>query len=121
MPRTQADVDFEEQQAKLARFLAGTGDKPLDLYTNEEHSAIWRRARVMLKAEKLLDACEFALTTLSGLSSEEFSAGGDRIARDRLVQAITEANEYGFDSQRRLRECREAVRSSIQINNATTL
>jgi hypothetical protein len=120
MPQFQSDADFEIEQAKLARFLAGNV-RDLDIFSNAQHEACYRRARVMLKAGKLMEACEFALTTLSGLSSEEFVAGGDALAREMLLAAITEANEYGLDSQRLASACREGVRDSIRNNRANTL
>jgi hypothetical protein len=121
MPRTQADVDFEKEQSKLATFLAGRPIKP-NTVDDDEYMECWRRARFMLKAQELLDACEFALTTFGSLSSEEFAQGGDRIAREHLYTAIASANkDEGFDSQRRSKECRDAVRRSIEINRANVL
>ena len=93
-----------------------------DTFDDNEYMACWRRARIMLKAQELFDACEFALTTFGGLTSEEFAQGGDRIAREHLYTAIASANEdEGFNSQRRSKECRDAVRRSIEINRATVL
>jgi hypothetical protein len=120
MPRTQADVDFEEQQSKLATFLAGRRYRESD-GIDDEYMAHYRRARIMLKAQELLEACEFALATLNSLSSDQFAQGGERIARDTLHEAIADANEEGFNSQRWSRECSEAIARSIQINRANTL
>ena len=38
--------------------------------------------------EKLLETCQFAWDTLSDLTTDEFSKGGDKELRDRLSQAI---------------------------------
>jgi hypothetical protein len=77
----------------------------------------------MLKAQELLEACEFALTTFGSMSSDQFAQGGDRITRDKLHAAIFAAkeDEGGFNAQRWSRECSEAIARSIQINRANTL
>lgn len=87
----------------------------------ETRRMAWRRAKVMLSAEALLDACEFALTTLASLSSEDFSAGGDKQARHVLQNAFELATDSQFDPYKRFDECATAVRSSITENSANML
>jgi hypothetical protein len=110
MPRTEDDVVFETEQSKLAKFLLGSIVSPSD----DERLRAWNRAHVMLRAEELLDACEFALTTMQMISSEQFTGGGDAIARDRLAIAIQRAGQP-FTSVKRERECRRGIEESIRL------
>jgi hypothetical protein len=112
---------FEEEWSKLTDFLYGRRLRN-DEVPDDRRMSAYHRALLMLSAAKLFDACEFALATLQGLSTEDFAAGGDAIARDRLAQALRDAT-YGswFGTERRHQECRDAVTASIRRNRARTL
>jgi hypothetical protein len=110
MPRTEEDLFFEERQSKLATFLKGgrpTGEDPTD-----EDMRKWYEARTMLCAPDLLEACEYALTLISMLSTEDFSAGGDRPARTKLAEAIDKAKEgtRRAEEQTLERRCAEDIK-----------
>jgi hypothetical protein len=118
MPRTEEDALFEEEQSKLAGFLRG---QPLTAEITDQDLAAWHKARVMLSAPELLQACEYALTLLRGLSTEEFSAGGDRPARDRLAVAICSAKDGDRAPESLVSRCAEDVKEAIRLNRASTL
>jgi hypothetical protein len=50
-------------------------------------------ASLIAAAPDLLAACEFSLSELANMTTEEFSMGGDRHARECLVAAIARAKE----------------------------
>ena len=41
----------------------------------------------------LLEACEFAINKLNEMTTDEFSKGGDKAIREKLLQAIAEVGE----------------------------
>ncbi|PWT99841.1 MAG: hypothetical protein C5B51_26380 [Terriglobia bacterium] len=113
MRDTESGTAFEQEHERLARFLVGTQQR-LNIWTNDVHRQSWKKARTMLKPDQLLDACEFALTLIAHLSTDEFAAGGDRPARERLLRAIQSATDGTFDHYARQRECRHAVIESLR-------
>jgi hypothetical protein len=114
MPRTKEDIKFEERQARLADFLRGGRffDEPADE---------WDMARTMLLAQELLDAGEYALTLICSLSTEDFAAGGDRPARDRLADVIAKAKGGVSIRDSVVARCAIDVREAIRLNQARTL
>ena len=48
-------------------------------------------ARLIAAAPDLLSACEFTLARLRDMTTEDFSKGGDKMAREELVKAIAKA------------------------------
>jgi hypothetical protein len=120
MPITQEDVIFEDRQAKLAAFLKG---KPIEEEPSEEDFQNWNAARVMLRGPELLQACEYALTVISMISSEEFTAGGDKPARLMLEEAIAKAKD-GIDREEQQSletRCAQDIRHAVEYNRATVL
>jgi hypothetical protein len=83
--------------------------------------AAWHLARVMLCAPELLEACKYSVTLLGGLSTEQFSAGGDRPARERLLEAIVNATNGSFNSQVLREKIDDDVRRAILVNQSVVL
>jgi hypothetical protein len=115
-PRTEEDERFEREQGRLATFLRGHTVFSGEI--SDEDMAVWREARVMLVARELLEACKYTFTLLSGLSTDDFAAGGDKPARDKLFSAITHAKGgCGFGD---FRKCEEDVKEAIRVNHTRT-
>lgn len=80
-------------------------------------SECFKRATIMLCAEDLLDAAQYAVTLLGRLTSEDFAAGGDRPAREKLQEAINNATEWvHLDPRRFEKTVDEEVRDAV-LNN----
>ncbi len=120
MNRINEGAEFEERQSKLADFLRG---RPCSADPTDEDMQAWYTARTMLRAPELLDACEYALTLIRSLSSEDFIAGGDKPARERLAEAVALAKEgtRKRDEEALLARCSADVREAIRNNRATVL
>lgn len=65
MREGQEQYDFEERVARFQKLLQ----------TSREFGDLKKHAAVMLNAEELLEACQYTLTLLGGLSSEDFIEG----------------------------------------------
>ena len=102
-------TEYEQRASELARFLAGGSQDRKVL------SDCFKKAWVMLFAEELLKASQYASTLLAGLSTDDFAAGGDKPARMRLYLAIQNAGEWGpYIIKASLEKvCAEDVRSAI--------
>jgi len=109
--------EFEKRQARLTDFL--TGSRAPEGFSDprwKPRLRMWHQARAMLTAPELLEACQYALTLLGGLASEDFAAGGDRPAREKLLNAISLATDGQFDSQALAQRCAGDVREAIVVN-----
>jgi hypothetical protein len=115
----ETERQFERKQAKLAKFLRNRkpGVPEPEIPTDEDMAA-WHMARVMLSASELLEACKYNATLLGGLSTEQFAAGGDRPAREKLLEAIVKATDGAFNSQALMERCAEDVRRAILVNQS---
>src|ERR1017187_5034618 len=102
-------TEYEQRASELARFLAGGSQDRKVL------SDCFKKAWVMLFAEELLKASQYASTLLAGLSTDDFAAGGDKPARMRLYLAIQNAGEWGpYIIKASLEKvCAEDVRNAI--------
>jgi hypothetical protein len=109
--------EFEKRQARLTDFLTGA-KAPEDCNDPrwKPRLRMWHQARVMLTAPELLEACRYALTLLGGLASDDFAAGGDRPAREKLLHAISLATDGQFSSQALAHKCAADVREAIVVN-----
>lgn len=99
---------MEQEKARLAAALrrGGAADGPVDA---EEMAAC------ILSAKDLLAACEFALSTLDCLSTPEFAGAGDKLARKRLADAISQAHQIGFwVPGASLEGCRRGIEDSLR-------
>ena len=88
-------AELEKQAADLSPFLSGRTPKDIHDVTTFD-SKCFKRAHVMLCAEDLLEAAKYALTLLQRLSTEDFAAGGDKPAREKLKAAITNRSGAGL-------------------------
>jgi hypothetical protein len=115
--KQKRERQFERKVARLAKLLCYRR-------AGEPEKVDWealREARLMLSARELLEACQYSLTLLGQLSSEQFSAGGDRPAREKLLKAIENANSGSgtFNSLVLMERCAEDVRRAILVNRSS--
>jgi len=62
---------------------------------HEESANKYARMNYELEAinKELLEACKFALSELSDMTTKQFSLGADKALRERLTQAIRKSKE----------------------------
>ena len=83
---------FDEEYLRLHNRFKLVG-KEMDniAYIPEIHPEAEANARLIAAAPDLLSACEFTLARLRDMTTEDFSKGGDKMAREELVKAIAKA------------------------------
>jgi hypothetical protein len=118
MLRTEDALDFEERRGRLADFLRG---RPCPDNPTDEDMQAWYTARMMLLAPEIVEAAEYALTLIRALTSEEFAAGGDKPARDRLADVIAQAKGEVSIPDSLVVQCAADIREAIRLNQALAL
>src|ERR1035441_10999778 len=102
---------LEERASELGVFLAKGSDDP------KVRGRCFKEAWVMLFAMQLVDASAYALKLLEGLTTNEFAAGGDRPARERLREVLTEVGSwYAYETQGLETACHQDVRCAVANN-----
>ncbi|HTS50911.1 MAG TPA: hypothetical protein VMH05_23355 [Bryobacteraceae bacterium] len=75
----------------------------------------WKKAHMMLMADKLLEACQFALGALETMSTQQFAQGGDHCVRAHLHEAIVSAGGQATIADR-TEIFQKAINDSIRHN-----
>ena len=116
----EQERQLHRRQIKLANFLSNARPgNPEPEIPSGDYTLALGRARVMLCAEELLEASQYAITLLGMLSYEQFSAGGARPAREKLLDTVMNATGTIFDSRSLFDKCADDVKRSILLSPVT--